>query len=210
MKKLIIILVALFLSGCATPPPKSPDAKDPISSVPEGKAVVVFFRLRQGQLLESLLFEKQKVDDLKLLSVAQADTQTRMVVKPGKHEYVVSAFFEGKLSQNADLLVADFAPNKIYYVQIVPKVVHHFGFSIASENSFRFVPRSLTLKELSDIQGEIDSTRIIELDGSRFEEAQTSEKLKALLREAESRYKRANKTQTRYQTVLPQYGVDSF
>lgn len=136
MKKLIIILVALFLSGCATPPPKSPDAKDPISSVPEGKAVVVFFRLRQGQLLESLLFEKQKVDDLKLLSVAQADTQTR--------------------------------------------------------------------------QGEIDSTRIIELDGSRFEEAQNSEKLKALLREAESRYKRANETQTRYQTVLPQYGVDSF
>lgn len=117
-----------------------------------------------------MLFEKQKVDDLKLLSVSQAETQTRMVVKPGKHEYVVSAFFEGKLSQNADLLVADFAPNKIYYIQIVPKVVHHFGFSIASENSFRFVPRSLTLKELSDIQDEIDSTRII-----RFEEAQNSE-----------------------------------
>lgn len=210
MKKLIIILMALILSGCATPPPKTPDAKDPITSVPEGKAVVVFFRLRQGQLLESLLFEKQKVDDLKLLSVSQADTQTRMVVKPGKHEYVISAFFEGKLSQNADLLVADFAPNKIYYVQIVPKVVHRFGFLSAPENSFRFVPRALTLKELSDIQGEIDSTRVVELDGSRFEEAQTSEKLKALLREAESRYKRANETQTRYQTVLPQYGVDSF
>lgn len=201
--------MAVILSGCATPPPKTPDAKDPISSVPEGKAVVVFFRLRQAPLLESLLFEKQKVDGLKILAVSQADTQTRMVVEPGRHEYVVSAFLEGKVSQNADLLVADFAPNKVYYVQIVPKIVYHFGFSSAPENSFRCVPRGLTLKELSDVQGEINSTRVIELDVGRFEGILTSERLKALLREAESRYKRSNKTQIRYQTMLPQYGVDS-
>lgn len=64
-------------------------------------------------------------------------------------------------------------------------------------------------KELSEIRGEINSTRVVELDVSRLEGSQNSEKLKALLREAESRYKRANETQTRYQTVLPQYGIDS-
>lgn len=202
--------MAIILSGCATPPPKTPDAKDPISSVPEGKSVVVFFRLKQAPILESLIFEKQKGDDLKFLTVSQANTQIRMVVEPGKHEYVVSASYEGKVSQNADLLVADFAPNKAYYVQIIPRVVFHFGFSNSPVNSLRCVPRSLSQKELSDIQGEIDSTRVVELDVGRLKEAQNSEKLKALLKEAESRYKRANETQTRYQTVLPQYGVDSF
>lgn len=201
--------MAIILSGCATPPPKTPDAKDPISSVPEGKAVVVFFRLKQAPILESLIFEKQKVDDLKFLTVSQSNTQIRMVVEPGKHEYVISASYEGKVFQNADLLVADFAPNKVYYVQIIPRVVYHFGFSSSPVNSFRCVPKSLPQKELSEIRGEINSTRVVELDVSRLEGSQNSEKLKALLREAESRYKRANETQTRYQTVLPQYGIDS-
>jgi hypothetical protein len=119
MKKIFLFAAAasaLFLAGCSTSMMQPADT--PITTVPENKAVITFFRPSRfiGSGLKPLVIKKVK-DGVELVGAVENGCRIRDVVDPGVYEYGL----HNQWSKN--LLKATVEPNKAYYVKIGPNDV---------------------------------------------------------------------------------------
>ncbi len=112
-----VLLLALFLSGCAgtvknmriVPP-------DRIVTAPgEGKSMVVFMRPSSfGFAIQSSVFEI-KGDNPSLAGIVAAKKKVAYQLEPGKHLFMV-------VGESADFMLAELEANKTYYALVTPRM----------------------------------------------------------------------------------------
>lgn len=111
-----LILFGLVLSGCATsskmqmiPPERVVSAAD------EGKAMVVFMRPSNfGGAIQSSVFDITN-GSTELIGIVSANTKVSYQLEPGSYLFMV-------VSESADFMSAELAPNKTYYVLVTPRM----------------------------------------------------------------------------------------
>jgi hypothetical protein len=118
MKKLFFVAavsLALALTGCSTKSHLMSRIKPTEYTVPEGKAVITFFRTHQ-RFIQYQAPILRVSDDYKteFVGIVSTDTKIREVVDPGEYQYVVA-------NKGGYLLKAQVEANKAYYVRVEPE-----------------------------------------------------------------------------------------
>jgi hypothetical protein len=125
----LVAALALIASGCATvrymkemPPGSAVQAPKP------GKAMVVFMRSTfLGKAIGASVFEIRN-DNPELVGLVANDTKVAYEVDPGRHLFMV-------VSESADYMSADLAPNRTYYAFVDPRMgAFRARFSLAAVN----------------------------------------------------------------------------
>jgi len=124
---LLIVALASLASGCASVRyMKEMPAGTPVAAPGKGKAQVVFMRSTfLGKAIGASVFEI-KNDNPELVGLVANDTKQAYEVNPGRHLFMV-------VSESADYLSADLAPNRTYYVFVTPRMgAFRARFSLAA------------------------------------------------------------------------------
>lgn len=114
---LMLLVVVLFLSGCAGSIKNMREVPAGSAEVTPGKdkAVVVFMRPSgMGFAISSSVFEV-KGDKMALAGIVAAKAKVAYQVNPGKYLFMV-------VGEGADYMSAELLPNKTYYAYVTPRV----------------------------------------------------------------------------------------
>lgn len=124
-----LVALGLFASGCGTIRyMKEMPAGSAVPTPKPGKAMVVFMRAGGvGQSIGSSVFEIRN-DNPELVGLVASNTKVAYDVDPGKRLFMV-------ISETADYMSADLAPNRTYYAFVTPRMgVWRARFSLAAVN----------------------------------------------------------------------------
>jgi hypothetical protein len=130
MRKAILVLAAVavcvVLAGCASKHMEVTAIGQNEGALTENEAAIVFFRDSiLGGAIQAPVVES-KGAEVEFVSIMSLNTKFLHKTTPGKHIYVVGG-------ESSNLLEADLAPQKFYYVRVDPKM----GFAKAR---FAFEP----------------------------------------------------------------------
>ena len=123
----LVAALALLAPGCASIKyMKEMPAGSAVQAPRPGKAVVVFMRSSfLGKAVSASVFEIRN-DNPQLVGLVANDTKQGYEVNPGRHVFMV-------VSESADYLSADLAPNRTYYAFVTPRMgAFRARFSLAA------------------------------------------------------------------------------
>jgi hypothetical protein len=123
----LVAVLASLASGCASIKyMKEMPAGSAVQAPRSGKAVVVFMRSTfLGKAITASVFEI-KNDNPELVGLVANDTKQAYEVNPGRHLFMV-------VSESADYMSADLAPNRTYYAFVTPRMgAFRARFSLAA------------------------------------------------------------------------------
>jgi hypothetical protein len=125
----LIVALAVLAAGCGTiRHMKELPAGTAVAAPKPGKAVVVFMRsARVGGSITASVFEIRN-DNPEIVGLVSSNTKVAYEVDPGKRLFMV-------ISETADYMSADLAPNRTYYAFVTPRMgVWRARFSLAAVN----------------------------------------------------------------------------
>lgn len=114
---LILVVIILFLSGCAgkvknmglVPPDEIRTSPSP------GKSMIIFMRPSTlGFGIQSSVFEVQN-EEVQLAGIVAAKKKVVYELEPGEHLFMV-------IGESADFMYADLDPEKTYYALVTPRM----------------------------------------------------------------------------------------
>jgi hypothetical protein len=124
-----VAALALLASGCGSIKyMKEMPAGSTVQAPSPGKAAVVFMRSSfLGKAVTASVFEIRN-DSPELVGLVANDTKQAYEVNPGRHLFMV-------VSESADYMSADLAPNRTYYAFVTPRMgAFRARFSLAAVN----------------------------------------------------------------------------
>jgi len=125
----LVAALALLATGCGTiQHMKEMPAGSAVPAPKPGKAMVVFMRAGGvGQAVGSSVFEIRN-DNPELVGLVANNTKLAYEVDPGRRLFMV-------VSESADYMSADLAPNRTYYAFVTPRMgAFRARFSLAAVN----------------------------------------------------------------------------
>ena len=110
----IVIFSLLMLNACGFKSNlMSPATNEQSPKLAENTSRIIFYRSSSmGAAIQAPIVE-HKNGDINFCGIASYGTKFHYIVTPGKHNFVVGG-------ESSSLLKADIAPNKNYYVKIIP------------------------------------------------------------------------------------------
>ena len=111
---MMVVLVAM-VAGCASKHMEVTTIGQSESSLSDNQTAIVFFRDTSfGGGIQAPVVES-KDSDIEFVSIISANTKFLHKTTPGKHTFIVGG-------ESSNILEADLAPQKFYYVRVDPKM----------------------------------------------------------------------------------------
>ncbi len=144
----MIILSLLTLNACGFKSNlMTPAQNDQSTNLADNISRITFYRPSSfGAAIQAPIVEQEN-SEIKLCGIASYGTKFHYIVNPGKHDFIIGGEY-------ASLLKAEIAPNKNYYVKVIPMM----GFWKAR---FCFEPMSQNQLKEEKIRKEIKSCSLV-------------------------------------------------
>ncbi|MDR2695271.1 MAG: hypothetical protein LBC79_02690 [Deltaproteobacteria bacterium] len=134
MLALAVVAVYVALAGCASKHMETATIGQNEDALADNQSAIIFFRDTSfGGAIQAPLVESRGAN-VEFVGIISANTKLLHKTTPGKHLFIVSG-------ESSNMLEADLAPKKFYYVRVDPKL----GFAKAR---FAFEPVSVADEKL--------------------------------------------------------------